>query len=112
MTSLRANLFMGHRQNIKLLRLQLEVLELRTGIMKAFHTATISNIGVKIEPLSKNKGFSMVWAVIISLVTTYSALGVPHDNYVATVEKMKHSDCITLQKTLAKSHSVICSKIK
>ena len=49
----------------------------------------------------------MALMVIISAVVTFSALGQPHTNYVASVEHVKFADCQTIKKSLAVQHVVV-----
>jgi hypothetical protein len=50
----------------------------------------------------------MSLAVIISIVTTFSALGQPRTNYVASVERMKTADCLIIKQSIDKHHTVDC----
>ena len=50
----------------------------------------------------------MALAVIISMVTTFSALGQPHINYVANVERMALKDCLVVKQSIDKHHVVDC----
>ena len=45
--------------------------------------------------------YFMALLIIISSVVTFSALGQPHTNYVASVERVKFSDCENIKKSLA-----------
>ena len=45
--------------------------------------------------------------VIISAVVTFSALGQPHTNYVASVERVKFADCEKIKSGLSKHHAVV-----
>ena len=45
--------------------------------------------------------------VIISDVVTFSALGQPHTNYVASVERVKFADCEKIKKGLAVQNVVV-----
>lgn len=45
--------------------------------------------------------------VIISAVVTFSALGQPHTNYVASVERVQYKDCEKIKKSLAMQHTVV-----
>jgi len=48
--------------------------------------------------------------VIISMVTTFTALGQPHTNYIASVERVKMADCLIVKKSIDKHHVVDCIK--
>lgn len=50
----------------------------------------------------------MALAVIISMVTTFTALGQQHINYVASVERMKMADCLVVKQSIDKHHVVDC----
>jgi hypothetical protein len=52
----------------------------------------------------------MALAVIISMVTTFSALGQQHINYVASVERIKMADCLVIKQSIDKHHIVDCIK--
>jgi hypothetical protein len=52
----------------------------------------------------------MALMVIISMVTTFSALGQQHISYVASVERVKMADCITVKKSIDNHHVVDCIK--
>ena len=45
--------------------------------------------------------------VIISAVVTFSALGQPHTSYVASVDRVKFSDCEKIKKGLAAQNVVV-----
>ena len=49
----------------------------------------------------------MALAVIISMVTTFSALGQPHINYVANVERMALKDCLVVKQSIDNKHHVV-----
>ncbi len=62
-------------------------------------------------PISGNfRGGLMDFMITISLVTTFTALGVPQKNFVSSVEKIKHSDCLLVQRAMPKEHKVVCVK--
>jgi hypothetical protein len=52
----------------------------------------------------------MAFAVIISVVTTFTALGQQHINYVASVERMALKDCLVIKQSIDKHHVVDCIK--
>lgn len=49
----------------------------------------------------------MAYLVMISVVTTFSALGKPHDSYVASVERVKYTECVTIRDAVSKAHHVV-----
>jgi hypothetical protein len=52
----------------------------------------------------------MALLILISAVTTYSSLGSPHINYVASVERVHYKDCLVIKKAAPKQHVVTCLK--
>jgi hypothetical protein len=53
----------------------------------------------------------MAYLVMISVVTTFSALGKPHDSYVSSVERIKYADCLAVKDAVSKAHhAVTCIK--
>ena len=48
----------------------------------------------------------MALLILISAVQTFTALGQPHTNYVASVERVSFTDCEKIKKGLAKQHVV------
>jgi hypothetical protein len=49
----------------------------------------------------------MALLVLISAVTTFTALGQPNTNYVASVERVKLADCEKIKAGLSKQHVVV-----
>ncbi len=47
---------------------------------------------------------SMAFLILISAVTTFSALGQPHTNYVTSVERMSYADCVKVKNAVTKQH--------
>lgn len=49
----------------------------------------------------------MVLMVLVSAVVTFSGLGQPHTNYVASVERVPAKTCEIAKKNLAVQHIVV-----
>ena len=54
----------------------------------------------------------MALLVLISAVTTFSALGQPHTNYVASVERVTVTDCEKIKRGLDGKHHQVVAFIK
>lgn len=52
----------------------------------------------------------MALAIIISVVTTFSALGQPKINYVTSIERVKMADCLIIKKSIDKHFKVDCMR--
>jgi hypothetical protein len=53
----------------------------------------------------------MAYLVMISVVTTFSPLGKPHDSFVASVERVKYADCLMIKDAVSKvKHTATCIK--
>lgn len=50
-------------------------------------------------------------AIVISLITTYTPLGSPTKNYVASVQEMPYDDCLVLKKNTNSHNETVCVKL-
>lgn len=50
--------------------------------------------------------------ILVSTVVTFSALGVPQANYVASAEKIPHRECLIIKKAMKDKATVLCIKVE